>query len=60
MGVCGADPVAVLDGMSCLTPPEQDELNTLRRLGLGQVDPDGMLRPDRVRRRDGLADAGAR
>ena len=35
MGVCGADPVAVLDGMSCLSPPERDELNTLRRLGLG-------------------------
>ncbi len=36
MGVCGADPVAVLDGMSCLSPPEQDERNTLRRLGLGK------------------------
>ena len=35
MGVCGADPVAVLDGTSCLSPPEPDELNTLRRLGLG-------------------------
>ncbi|WP_223885384.1 FAD-dependent oxidoreductase [Nocardia colli] len=33
MGVCGADPVAVLDGMSCLSPPGQDERNTLRRLG---------------------------
>ena len=36
MGVCGADPVAVLDGMPCLTPPGQDELNTLRRLGFGE------------------------
>ncbi len=36
MGVCGADPVAVLDGMSQLSPPAQDELNTLRRLGLGK------------------------
>lgn len=36
MGVCGADPVAVLDGMSCLSAPEQDELNTLRRLGFGK------------------------
>jgi NADPH-dependent 2,4-dienoyl-CoA reductase/sulfur reductase-like enzyme/ferredoxin len=35
MGVCGADPVAVLDGMSCLTQPGQDEQNTLRRLGFG-------------------------
>ncbi|WP_205528461.1 FAD-dependent oxidoreductase [Desertimonas flava] len=33
MGVCGADPVAVLDGTSCLSPPDQDERNTLRRLG---------------------------
>ncbi|MBJ8348806.1 FAD-dependent oxidoreductase [Antrihabitans sp. YC2-6] len=37
MGVCGADPVAVLDGMSCLSAPEQDEQNTLRRLGLGKT-----------------------
>lgn len=36
MGVCGADPVAVVDGMSCLSAPEQDELNTLQRLGLGK------------------------
>lgn len=35
MGVCGADPVAVLDGASCLSAPEKDELNTLRRLGFG-------------------------
>ena len=33
MGVCGADPVAVLDGGGCLSPPDEDELNTLRRLG---------------------------
>jgi NADPH-dependent 2,4-dienoyl-CoA reductase/sulfur reductase-like enzyme/ferredoxin len=33
MGVCGADPVAILEGMDCLTPPEEDELSTLRRLG---------------------------
>jgi NADPH-dependent 2,4-dienoyl-CoA reductase/sulfur reductase-like enzyme/ferredoxin len=37
MGICGADPVAVLDGMSCLSPPEQDELDTLRRLGYGRT-----------------------
>jgi nitrite reductase (NADH) large subunit len=36
MGVCGADPVAVVDGMSCLSPPEEDELNTLERLGAGK------------------------
>ncbi len=33
MGVCGADPVAVIDGMDCLTPPDEEELSTLRRLG---------------------------
>src|SRR5690606_25118838 len=36
MGVCGADPVAVLDGMSCLSEPQRDEQNTLRRLGLAE------------------------
>ena len=36
MGVCGADPVAVLDGMDQLSAPEADELKTLRRLGLGK------------------------
>jgi nitrite reductase (NADH) large subunit len=34
MGVCGADPVAVLAGGDCLTAADEDELNTLRRLGL--------------------------
>ena len=33
MGVCGADPIAVLDGAGCLTEPDEEELNTLRRLG---------------------------
>jgi NADPH-dependent 2,4-dienoyl-CoA reductase/sulfur reductase-like enzyme/ferredoxin len=33
MGVCGADPVAVIDGMAGLTPADEDEQNTLRRLG---------------------------
>ena len=33
MGVCGADPIAVLEGAGCLSPPEEEELNTLRRLG---------------------------
>ncbi len=33
MGVCGADPIAVLEGASGLSPPEEEELNTLRRLG---------------------------
>jgi NADPH-dependent 2,4-dienoyl-CoA reductase/sulfur reductase-like enzyme/ferredoxin len=33
MGVCGADPVAIKEGGGCLTPPDEDELNTLRRLG---------------------------
>lgn len=34
MGVCGSDPVAVLGGAECLSEPEQEELTTLRRLGL--------------------------
>jgi len=33
MGVCGADPIAVLEGTACLSPPEEEEMNTLRRLG---------------------------
>ncbi|MEP7020485.1 MAG: FAD-dependent oxidoreductase [Pseudonocardiales bacterium] len=34
MGVCGADPVAVLSGADDLSEPEDEELTTLRRLGL--------------------------
>jgi NADPH-dependent 2,4-dienoyl-CoA reductase/sulfur reductase-like enzyme/ferredoxin len=33
MGVCGADPVAVLEGGGCLSAADEDERNTLRRLG---------------------------
>jgi len=33
-GVCGADPVAVCEGAENLSPPSDDELATLRRLGL--------------------------
>jgi len=33
MGVCGADPVAVRDGMENLSPAESDEKGTLERLG---------------------------
>ncbi len=33
MGVCGADPVAIMQGGGCLTRPDEDEQNTLRRLG---------------------------
>jgi NAD(P)H-nitrite reductase large subunit len=36
MGVCGADPVAVKDGMHCLSPIGDDERNTLERLGLAE------------------------
>ena len=35
MGVCGADPVHVLDGFDHLTPITSDEASTLERLGLG-------------------------
>jgi nitrite reductase (NADH) large subunit len=34
MGMCGADPIAIVDGMENLCPPSDDELATLRRLGL--------------------------
>ncbi len=34
MGVCGADPVAILKGMDCLSAPNSDEQSTLERLGL--------------------------
>jgi NADPH-dependent 2,4-dienoyl-CoA reductase/sulfur reductase-like enzyme/ferredoxin len=34
MGICGADPIGVLEGMECLSPIENDEATTLRRLGL--------------------------
>ncbi len=34
MGMCGADPIAIVDGMENLNPPSDDELATLRRLGL--------------------------
>ncbi len=36
MGVCGADPVSIVEGMACLSPAEADELKTLNRLGLGK------------------------
>jgi nitrite reductase (NADH) large subunit len=35
MGMCGADPIAVLEGMANLSPVTDDEATTLRRLGLG-------------------------
>jgi NADPH-dependent 2,4-dienoyl-CoA reductase/sulfur reductase-like enzyme/ferredoxin len=34
MGVCGSDPIAVVEGADRLSPAEEDELGTLRRLGL--------------------------
>ncbi|HZC70949.1 MAG TPA: FAD-dependent oxidoreductase [Jatrophihabitans sp.] len=34
LGVCGADPVTVVEGIDRLSPVEEDEANTLRRLGL--------------------------
>ncbi len=35
MGVCGADPVAVLEGFDLLSPIRREEADTLERLGLG-------------------------
>jgi len=34
MGMCGSDPVVVVEGHDNLDPPDENELNTLRRLGL--------------------------
>lgn len=34
MGLCGSDPVVITEGMESLDPPDENELNTLRRLGL--------------------------
>ncbi len=34
MGMCGADPVAIIDGMDNLSTVGEDEQNTLERLGL--------------------------
>ena len=36
MGVCGADPVAIAEGMEYLSPVGDDERATLERLGLGE------------------------
>lgn len=35
LGMCGSDPVAVLEGLDNLSPIGDDEATTLRRLGLG-------------------------
>jgi len=34
MGMCGSDPIAVVEGGENLTPPAEEECNTLRRLGM--------------------------
>lgn len=36
MGMCGADPVTIIDGQENLTPPNEGERETLSRLGLGK------------------------
>ena len=36
MGICGADPVAIKDGMSCTSPIGDDEKATLERLGFAE------------------------
>src|SRR4051794_20647876 len=36
MGICGADPVAIKDGMGCTSPIGDDEKATLERLGLAE------------------------
>ena len=34
MGMCGADPIVVVEGGDCLSKPTDDEITTLRRIGL--------------------------
>lgn len=34
MGMCGSDPVVITEGKDNLPPPDENELNTLKRLGL--------------------------
>ncbi len=36
MGMCGADPVTILEGMENLSPMGADERSTLQRMGLGE------------------------
>lgn len=36
MGICGADPVAIKDGMACTSPIGDDEKATLERLGYAE------------------------
>jgi len=36
MGVCGADPIAIINGMGNLSPIGEDEASTLERLGLAE------------------------
>ena len=50
MGICGADPVAIKDGMDCLSPISDDERATLERLGLAAEHADGVLRACRTAR----------
>ena len=45
MGICGADPVAIKDGMECLSGISDDEKATLERLGLAPEHAHGVLRP---------------
>ena len=34
MGMCGSDPIVIVEGFDNLDPPDENEINTLRRLGL--------------------------
>ena len=56
MGICGADPVAIKDGMECTSAISDDERPTLERLGLALEHADGVLRA-RPGPGDGRADA---
>ena len=52
MGICGADPVAIKDGMECTSPISDDERATLDRLGFAAEHAHGVLR---ARHRPGRA-----
>src|SRR5262249_56328720 len=49
MGVCGADPVAVVEGTDGLSLPDDDELTTLRRLGHAASNPMARFAPVQYR-----------
>ena len=60
MGVCGADPVAVLAGTDCLTAPRRKNSTRCAGSGFAAIHPDGVLRAARVRFGSGQPDTRSR